>query len=296
MGSMTHAINVALFITIAMLLGLWASPGQAAEVVVVADTHLKPAVEIISGIRKTLDTPVATYSPAEAKGRLKGIVEREDARVVVALGRDALAEALQLPSSVPVIFDLVVTPPVITRPNTTGFYMATPVREYSELIKRHLRSIKRMAVVGSRDQLKMLGRDESSQVVSYSVDSATEFVSTVNQLDAADAILLLPDASLLTTAAMDEVYLFSFRKGIPLIGISEAHVKQGALLALVVDTVNVGRMIGEYASRALRGVNLGQIPPSPPRKFEMYLNTATARKMGIHLPNEIVRMAKRVYP
>lgn len=287
----TLRLSVVLLVSCILL-----SRAEAAEVVIVADTQLKPVAEIISGIRKTLDVSVKTYAPAEVRGRLKGVVDKEGARVVIALGREALEDALHLPPAIPVIYDLVVTPPQTGRPNTTGFYMATPAREYVDLLKENLQSIRKLAVVGSRDQLNLLARDDAPQMVSYNVRNAVEFVNTVKQLDSADAILLLPDASLLTAAAMEEAYLLSFRKGIPLLGISEKHVKQGALLALVVDLVSVGKRIGEYASRAIKGVNIGQIPPSPPKRFELYVNTDTARKMGIHFSDELIRSAKRSYP
>lgn len=281
-----------------MVPSLHSSTCWAADVLVVADTQLRPAVEIISGIRKTLGASMRICAPDEVRGELRDVVESEGARVVVALGKEALTEALGLPSSIPVIFDMVVTPPVFNRPNTTGFYLATPVREYADLIRNHLHSIRQLAVVGSRDQLNTLawGAAQLGSYSVYTVKDSFDLVNTVRQIDAADAILLLPDTSLLTSTAMHETYLLSFRKGIPLLGISERNVKEGALLALVVNMVNVGKLIGEYATKANRGVNIGQIPPSPPRKFDMYLNTATARKMGIQIPNEMVRMAKRVYP
>ena len=279
-----------------LLCCLFPLPSRAAEVVIVADTRLKPVVEILSGMHKTLDASTRTYSPAEVRGRLRQVVEREEAGVVVALGREALAEALQLPSSIPVIFDMVVTPPTITRPNTTGFYMATPVREYCDLIRKHLHSLRKLAVVGSRDQLRLLDRDDSPQVTAYNVDNPAAFVATVNRLEGTDAIILLPDAALLTNGAMEEAFLLSFRKHMPLLGISEQHVREGALLALVVDPVNVGRLIGDYAHKALNGADLGRIPPAPPRKFLLYLNTNTARRMGISVPDELKRLAARVYP
>lgn len=288
-------LNRIVITCIALFMGALASPGLAADVIVVGDTQLKPVAEIISGIRKTISTSINIYAPSDVKGRLKGVVDREGAKVVVALGRDALDDALHLPSAIPVIYDLVVTPPQTSRPNTTGFYMATPIREYVDLIREHLHSIKRIAVVGRRDQLNILGGGDTAQFSAYSVKNAVEFVNTVKQLNSTDAILLLPDVSLLTAAAMEEAYLFSFRRGIPLFGISEKHVKQGALLALVVDTVNIGRQIGDYATKAMHGLNLGQIPPSPPKRFELFVNLDTARKMGIHLPDVMVRSAKRAY-
>jgi ABC-type uncharacterized transport system substrate-binding protein len=288
-------IAVVPFISFVMLLSIAVLPSRlfAAEVLVVADSQLKPAMEIISGIKKSLGRSLKIVSPDEAKRGLKGVVEREGARVVVALGKDALAEALTLPPHIPVIFDMVVTPPVISRANTTGFYLATPVREYTDLIKKHLRSIRQVAVVGSRDQLTLLGRGEGA---SYAVRDTSEFVSTMRRLDDIDAVLLLPDTAVLTTTALDEAYLSSFRKGIPLLGVSERNVREGALVALVVDMVNVGRLIGDAAARALKGADLGLVPPSPPKKFDIYLNTATARRMKIDIPEEMVRMAKRVYP
>ncbi len=274
----------------------FALPAYASEIIVIGDTQLKPVTEIISGIRETLNLPVKVFQPASVKGKLKDIAAREDARVVVALGKEALDEALQLPSTVAVIYDLVITPPVIRRPNTTGFYMATPVKEYIDLMKTYLHSIKRIAVVGSRSMINILEGPDHSQVSSYSVRSPFDFVSAVKQIDSADAILLLPDVSMLTVSAVEEAYLLSFKKGIPLLGISEKNVKQGALLALVFDPVNVGRRIGENASIAIKGMDMGRIPASPPHKFELYINTETASKMGIQISPELVRKAKKVYP
>ena len=274
----------------------FALPAYASEIIIVGDTQLKPVTEIISGIRDTLGYPVKVFQPAGVRGKLKDIAAREDVRVVVALGKEALDEALQLPPSIAVIYDLVITPPVIRRPNTTGFYMATPVKEYVELMQTYLHSIRRIAVVGSSNLINILEGADHSQVSSYNVKSPFEFVTAVKQIDSADAILLLPDVSLLTSSAVEEAYLLSFQKGIPLLGISEKSVRQGALLALVFDPVNVGRRIGENASSAIKGMDMGRIPASPPHKFELYINTETAGKMGIQISPELVRKAKRVYP
>ncbi len=271
-------------------------PSRAAEIIVVGDTQLKPVTAIIQGLRESVDIPVKVLPPAGVKGKLKDIASREDAKVVVALGKEALDEALQLPPSIAVIYDLVITPPAIHRPNTTGFYMATPVKEYVDLIKNYLHSIRRIAIVGSRNLMNILDGENYSQVASYNVKSPFEFVNTVKQIDSADAILLLPDVSMLTASALQEAYLLSFRKRIPILGISEKNVKQGALVALVFDPVNVGRLIGEHASLAIKGMDVGRVPASPPQKFELFLNTDTAEKMGIPISAELVKKATKVYP
>lgn len=268
----------------------------ATEVLIIADAQLKPVLEVTRGLRKTLHASTRVYAPAEVHGNLAAVVKQEEARLVITLGREALNEAMTLPAAIPVIYDMVVVPPAVSRPNTIGFYMATPSGEYTELVRKYLPPLKHVAVVASRAFLTVLASDSSGQVNSHSVTNTVEFVRTINLLDNADALMLLPDSAIMTTAAMEEAYLLSFRRRIPLFGFSERHVKEGALLALVVDMVNVGRVIGEYAARALKDGRVDQPSASPPRKFELYLNTETARKMRISLPDELVRMAKRAYP
>jgi ABC-type uncharacterized transport system substrate-binding protein len=168
--------------------------------------------------------------------------------------------------------------------------MATPTSQYLDQINTNLPSIKHIAVIGNRDQLKVLAGEATQQVSLHGVRNCFEFVTALQQTNGSDAILLLPDVSLLTATAMEEAFLLSFRKRIPLLGISERQVRDGALFALVVDTVHQGRLIGEYATKALRGIQIG------PRRFELFLNMETARKMGIRIPDEMLRMARRVYP
>ncbi|MDD2852393.1 MAG: ABC transporter substrate binding protein [Desulfuromonadaceae bacterium] len=271
-------------------------PCLAADVLIIADTQLKPVMEVTFGMRKTLRASVSTLSPSEVRGNLTTVVQQEGSRVVIALGREALAEALTLPTSIPVIYDMVVIPPKINRPNTVGFYMATPASKYAELLHKHLPALKRMTVVASRDFLNILTSNTSSMVSSHSVKNLVEFVSTIKQMGNTEAILLLPDSGVMNSTAIEEVFLHSFRQNIPVLGISERHVKEGALLALVVDMVDVGKIIGEYATMALKKGGVGQLSALPPRKFELYLNMDTARKMGIRIPDEVVRMARKSYP
>ncbi len=260
------------------------------------DTRLKPVHEIIDGIRETITVPFDVYDSAQVRGMLPRIVARERATVVVALGRDAIDEASLVPPPVAVVYDLVIKPPVMTRPNTTGFYMGTPVREYLDVVEKHFPAMKRIAVVGSPQLLKVLDGSHHPQVRNLSVDDPYELVDAVARFDDLDALLLLPDVSLLTKTAVDAIYLQSFKKKMPLLGVSERHVRQGALFALVFDATRVGRQIGEKASEAARGADMGLIPPAPSRDFDLFLNLDTAKRMGIDIPRELIQRAKKVFP
>ncbi len=273
-----------------------ARPSLAADAFIVGDIQYKPVADVVSEIKSALKIRVNVYATSDVRGKLDSVVNKEGARLVVALGKDAVDEAVKLPPTVTVIYGLVIAPPRTARPNITGVYMSTPVVEYINAVRKYLPSIKKISVVGSQDLLKILDGYRRSQVEVYRVSSSSELVNTVDRLDDSDAVLLLPDAALLTATVMDKVYLFSYRKNIPLLGISEGNVKHGALFAIVFDPESVGRQIGEKASTALSNGDAGQLQPSPPAKFNLCLNTNTARKMGITFPEEMVRKAHKVYP
>lgn len=287
-----NSLAVALFLFFILLLS---SPASAAKVLIIGDTKYALVADVVAEIQLSLRTQTREYATAETKGNLGALVEREGAQVVVALGMDAVGEALRLPPSIAVVYGLVVVPPKNGRANVTGVYMSPPVSEYTSTVRRYLPALGKVSVVGSQNMLKNLHSGDTPQVAAYHVASSSELINSVNRLGDAKALLLLPDASLLTASVMENIYLFSFRKNIPLLGISEANVKQGSLFALVFDPKAVSRQIGEKVQAILNGTDAGDLPPSPPKKFNLYINSNTARKMGIEIPEEMLRKAKKIY-
>lgn len=274
---------------------LFTTPAQAAKVLIVGDTQYAMVADMAADIQAALRSPSKEYATSEIKGRLGAIVEREDARVVVALGMDALGEALRLPPSVSVVYGLVAAPPRSGRGGLTGVYMSPPVGEYLALLRHYLPALGRTAVLGSPGMARSLLGDDADAVTVYTVNSPAELVSAANRITNARSLLLLPDANLLSAQAITNVLLHSFKNNIPLLGISEANVKQGALFALVFDHKAVSRQIGEKAQSILNGVAADELPAAPPRRYNLFINSNTARKMAIEIPEEMAKKAKRIY-
>ncbi len=271
------------------------SPARAAKVLIVGDLQYALVADVAAEVQLSLRAQATAFTVSEVKGRLGTIVEREDARVVVALGMDAVAEALRLPPSIAVVYGLIVVPPADSRSNVTGVYMSPPVSEYVSIVRLYLPAITKVAVVGSPVMMKSLLGGDSTRVAVYHVDNSADLVDSVNRLVDTKALLLLPDANLLTAQVLSYIYLFSFRNNIPLLGISEANVKQGSLFALVFDPKAVSRQIGDKVQAILNGVGAMEIPASPPREYNLYINSNTAQKMGIAIPDEMLKKAKKTY-
>ena len=278
------------------LLLLFSSPACAAKVLIVGDTQYALVADVVSGIQASLRSQSREYATSEIRGgKLGSIVENENAEVVVALGIEAVNEALRLSPAISVVYGLVVIPPNYSRPNVTGVYMSPPVNEYVTTIRKYLPGLNRISVLGSQKMMRSLHGGDFPQVSAYNVASSSDLVNTVNRLGDTRALLLLPDANLLTSSTMSNLYLFSFRKNIPLLGISEASVKQGSLFALVFDTKAISHQIGEKVQTILNGVDAGEIPASAPKRYNLYINSKTAHKMGIEIPDEMLRKAKKIY-
>ena len=252
-------VAVPLFIFLLLL----SSPAWAAKVLIVGDIQYALVADVASEIQSAVRSQVREYATAEVRGRLGAVVERENAQVVVALGMDALSEALRLPSSISVVYGLVIVPPRSGRSNLTGVYMSPPVSEYVSTIRRYLPGITRLTVLGSQDMIRSLYAGDSALVATYHVSNSSELVNAVSRITDSRALLLLPDANLLTARVMSSVYLHSFRENIPVLGISETNVKQGSLFALVFEPKTVSRQIGEKVQTILNGMEAGEIPASP---------------------------------
>ena len=279
-----------------LLLLSTATSGWCAGIIILGDSQLKPVADVIAGIRKTVHSTPKIIAPGEVKGSLSRTVAAENAKVVIALGKEAVEKALQLPPSIPVICSMVISPPKTDRPNVTCALMATPVSDYMNYIRLYFPALKKIAIFSSAETRRSLPTGFQGQLAVYQADTSFEFIAKIRQLSGIDAMLLLPDVSILTSTALDEVYLYSFRNRIPVFGVSEKHVKQGSLFALVFDSYTIGRQLGEKATEVLSGADLSLSQSFSSRKFNMYLNADTAQKMGIDIPDDLLRRAKRIYP
>lgn len=287
-----------LFLFISIIILLSAVQAEASEVIIIGDFRLKPINNLVTLIQESLPSETAVYLPKDVKGILNSVVRKENAKVVIALGGEPINDALTLPESVPLIYGLLIKPPITNRQNITGIYMTTPVSEYISLLERYFPNIRKLGIVLEPETGNALLHEVSlTSVVLYKAKNSYEFIKGINHLDGnIDAFLLLPEKDLLSATAVEELYRYSFADKVPVIGVSEKHVKMGSLFALVFDESGMGRQIGELAQKVLSHGNASGIGPASPEKYNLYLNIETAKTMRINLPAELLKKARVIYP
>jgi putative ABC transport system substrate-binding protein len=92
---------------------------------------------------------------------------------------------------------------------------------------------------------------------------------------AADPIIFSPRRTLVELAA---------RHRLPAVYEYRAFTELGGLLSYGPDSHERFRQAADYIDRILRGAKPGDLPVEQPRAFELVLNLATARRMGLTIP------------
>ena len=72
------------------------------------------------------------------------------------------------------------------------------------------------------------------------------------------------------------------------------HVKAGGLMAYGPDIADMYRRAAAYVDRILKGSRVSDLPVEQPTKFELVVNLATARTLGLTLPPSIATRADQL--
>jgi len=145
---------------------------------------------------------------------------------------------------------------------------------------------------GIQIDLAQLSKDVAKQgrtLVAKPVRSISELFTQLEAvLSGSDLLLAIPDSQIYSSSNIRNILLTSFRHKVPLIGLSQAYVKAGALCAIFSTTEQLADQ-----ARATVAVfaETGRLPrPQFPNEFSIEVNTQVAQSMGIKLPPpEVIR-------
>ncbi|MDR1968732.1 MAG: ABC transporter substrate-binding protein, partial [Burkholderiaceae bacterium] len=81
---------------------------------------------------------------------------------------------------------------------------------------------------------------------------------------------------------------------IPLVASDTDSVKRGAIAALGINYLEMGKQAGRMVARILKGEQPGTIKPETSDKLELFVNVGAAQKQGVTLSEDLVKSAKEV--
>jgi putative ABC transport system substrate-binding protein len=118
---------------------------------------------------------------------------------------------------------------------------------------------------------------------------ASELAAALTKLRRTRAEALFVPLSPLTALNADQILERSMSDRVPVIGEGAYFAQSGALLAYGPNATQAIRRAAEYIDKLLRGARPGDLPIEQPLRFDLILNLATAKTLGLAI-SESMRM------
>lgn len=118
---------------------------------------------------------------------------------------------------------------------------------------------------------------------------------TLSQLadKALDGLLIADDSSFLG-GVRARIIEFARERHLPSASTESGYARNGSLLSLGTDVGFIVRGAAEYVNRIIHGAQPSELPVQRPAKFQLSVNLATAKAIGIVMPPVIVGRADEV--
>ena len=246
---------------------------------------------------------------------------RKNAAELVALGPDVIVTAgsagagvmVKATHTIPIVFAIVPDPvgsgfvESLSRPggNATGFMMF----EYSlcgkwlELLKQIAPSVTRAAVLRDPDIAAGIGQFAviQSMAPSVGIDVSPIDLREPAQIERAIARYaqssnggMIVTASAIAAVHLDLIIAAAARYKLPAIYVQRAYAAAGGLMSYGPDFVDQFRRAAAYVDRILKGEKPADLPVQAPTKYQLVINTKTAKALGLTVPEKLLATAEDV--
>jgi len=265
--------------------------------------------DVYQALVSTIERTLAAESPNTVELRVKTVASlkqfrerHNDARLVIPVGSAAAAYVAALRVRAPVLNALI---PLSVFEKLRSDWGETDHRRYSaivldqpldrrlDLLQLALPSKRRIGVIlGPQSSLHavelldaMRRRDLYLHIENVPISS--ELPSVLNRaLDKNDVLFAIADNVVFNHRTIQNLLLTTYRKRIPVIGFSKAHVKAGALMAIYSSPTQIGKQLAEMIVEMDHEGRWTLPRYQGPKYFHVAINHHVARSMDIAIADE----------
>jgi putative tryptophan/tyrosine transport system substrate-binding protein len=230
-------------------------------------------------------------------------VVRSAPDVIVAAANLAVGELARQTSTIPIVFTRVADPvgsgfvASIARPggNITGFQASDAAlgSKWLGVLKEAVPDLERAAVLYGSDSggnVALLHAAQASAPTA-GIDLSAIDVKASGEIERAVAAFagqphggLIVVAHPYTTTQRASIIVLAARHRLPAIYPYRFFAADGGLISYGPDQIDQWRGAAGYVDRILRGEKPGELPVQAPAKYELVVNLATARALGLNIP------------
>lgn len=189
--------------------------------------------------------------------------------------------------------------------NITGLSQVTPEMggKRLELLKEIVPGLARVAVLWNSQspastlnwkEIQLPAQRLGIQLHSLEVRGPGDFAKAFDDATRAraGAVAILPDPIFATN--LKRLAQLATKSKLPAIFHLREFAEAGGLLAYGPDRSDLFRRAGIYVDKILKGAKPGDLPIEQPTKFELVINTTTAKALGLTIPPSLLLRADQV--
>ena len=236
--------------------------------------------------------------------------------VIVTFGTPAALATKQATAAVPIVIALAGDPvgaglvASLARPggNVTGFtninIESSIGGKWLELVKQIAPTVRRIAMIYNPPTSPFAGyylRPFEAAGPAYGVQASAAAVDSDVDIENALAALarepgggfvVLPDT--FTGMHRDQIVALAARYRLPAVYPFRWFAEIGGLLSYGIDSDDMFRRAASYVDRILKGAKPADLPVQAPTKYELIINTTTAKALGLNVPDRLLALADEV--
>jgi putative ABC transport system substrate-binding protein len=284
------------------------APLRAQNVAVVMSSDASAYQEALEGFKETtrhriVGVQTLKDNPASWHDEIKKLRSKIEPDLVFVIGTSALQAVAGEITNIPVVHAMAFNPFAVANSsakNITSISMIPAVNQSISLLKELNPKYRRVGVMFDPNrsgplfsQARTVAQKENLQLIAREIRSPGEIAGALKSLEnEIDVLWLWPDEAFLADDILQRIFLFSFERKIPVLGLSERHTQMGAVLSLSYGNAkDMGRQAGEVANKLLGDIKVASVPAIPLRETKLTVNLKTAHKLGVDVPDSIIQRA-----
>jgi putative tryptophan/tyrosine transport system substrate-binding protein len=225
--------------------------------------------------------------------------------LLVSIGSGALSFSASFFPDIPQIYSMVLNPYSVLKNkkiNGIGVSMQVDIKSKLKILKQIMKDIKRIGTVynpiESSSQIheaEIAAKEMGLEFYPVPISSSSMAIKANHDvIDRVDAYILFFDRTVLTPAIIEHLFKISFRKKVPVIGVSPKYVKLGSLFSVDCETREIGHEAWRYTKLYLANPGNYHGLKVPECSQKITINSKIADKMNISIPDKILEKCKNV--
>jgi putative ABC transport system substrate-binding protein len=301
-----------IFTTVFFCQNTGAAPIENGRIVILTSYESKEYIEVRNSIEdffSSKDVPLKTLSLSLQGNRSNATeiipqIKNHKPKLIICLGSLATDVVNEQIKDISILSAMVLKEANQNKEvNITYFFLEHSLDTHLKWMQRFLPDAKKIGVLYNSklnkdliDKAGKLFKKNGLTLIPYEIKNPKDIPYALNILSRKiDVLWGINDNFVFSKKTAKNILLFSFRNRIPLIGMSDPWVKAGALYALSWDYEEVGKECGEKALKIIQKKTVDSTYPRVSQNIKYSLNSKTAERMGVKIPETLIKDAKTIY-